>query len=75
MLIRRSYLATGFKTNKKVNKWCNCVHVSVKVFSCKWCERRERQALKFVIQALGDVAVFQLVTNDFRQENIAYIYV
>ena len=74
MLIPQSYLATGFKTYKNVNNLCKCEHVSVAVFSCKWCERRERQALKFVIQALWDVALFQLVKGDFRQEIIAYVY-
>jgi hypothetical protein len=44
------------------------------VFSCKQCERRERHVLKFLIQALGEVALFQLVKGDFPQENIAYIY-
>jgi len=34
-------MATDFKTYKKVNNWCNCEHVSVTVFSCKWCERRK----------------------------------
>jgi len=66
-------LATGFKTYKKVNNLCNSENVSVAVFSCKWCERRERQALKFVIQALWDVALFQLVKGDIQQENIPYI--
>jgi len=71
MLIRRSYLATGFKTCRKVNNLSKCEHVSVAVFSSKWCERRERQALKFVLQALWDVALFQLVKGDLPKENIA----
>jgi hypothetical protein len=29
--------------------------------------------LKFLIQALGEVAQFQLVKGDFPQKNIAYI--
>jgi hypothetical protein len=44
------------------------------MFSCKRRERSERQVLKFLIQALWDVADVQLVKGDFRQENIAYIY-
>jgi hypothetical protein len=39
-----------------------------------WFERKELQALKFVIQALWDVALCQLVIGDFANENIAYIY-
>jgi hypothetical protein len=40
------------------------------VFSCKQCERRERQVLKILIQALCDVAQFQLENGDIPQENI-----
>jgi len=65
MLIIRSYLATGFKTYKKVNNWCNCKLVSVAVFSFKWCERRERTGLKLLIHALRDVALLHMVKGDF----------
>jgi hypothetical protein len=67
-------VATVFQTYKEVNNWCNCEHVSVGVFSCKQCERRERQVLKFLIQALWDVAQFQLEKGDFPQENIFDIF-
>jgi len=60
-------MATDFQTYKKVNNSYNCEHVSVAVFSCKRCERRERQALKLLIQALWDVAMFQLITTIFRR--------
>jgi hypothetical protein len=68
-------MATGFQIyTKKVNNGCNSERVPVGVFSCKRRERSERQVLKFVIQALWDVALFQLVKGDFPQENnIAYI--
>jgi len=36
------------------------------------CDRSERQVLKFLIQALWDVALFQLVKGDFPQENVTY---
>ena len=52
---------------QKVNNGCNCQHVPVAVFSCKRRERSERQVLKFLIQALWDVALFQLVKGDFPQ--------
>jgi hypothetical protein len=67
-------MATDFQTYKEVNIWCNSQNVSVGVYSCKQCERRERQVLKFLIQALWDVALFQLVKGDFPQRNIAYIF-
>jgi hypothetical protein len=67
-------MAKVFKTHKNVNNWCKCEHVSVGVFSSKLCERSERQVLKFLTQALGEVAQYQLVKSDFLQENIAYIY-
>jgi hypothetical protein len=44
------------------------------VFSCSQCERRERQVLKFLVQGLGEVALFQLVKGEFPKENIPYIY-
>jgi hypothetical protein len=68
--IRRSYVATGFQTYKTVNNMWKCEHVSVGVFSCKRRERSKRQVLKFLIQVLLDVALFQLVKGDFPQENI-----
>jgi hypothetical protein len=61
------------KQTKKVNNWCRYKHVSVGVFSCERCERREKQVLKLLIQASWDVAEFQLVKGDFQQGNIAYI--
>jgi hypothetical protein len=67
-------VATGFQTYKNVNNGCKCDEVAVGVFSCKRCERRERQVLKFQIQTLWDVALFQLVKGDFPQEDIVYIY-
>jgi hypothetical protein len=60
--------------NKQANNWWKCKDVSVKVFSCKRCERRERQVLKFLTQALWDVALFQLVKDDYQEENIVDIY-
>jgi hypothetical protein len=74
MIIRRNFLATAFETYKQINNWCNCVHVPVSEFSCKWCGRRERQFLKTLIQALWNVALFELVKGEFPQENIAYTY-
>jgi hypothetical protein len=65
-------VATEFQTHKKVNNNLNCEHVSVAVFSCKRCERSERQVLKFLIEAFWDVALFQLVKGDFPQEYIVY---
>jgi hypothetical protein len=66
-------MATELQTYEKINKCCNCEHVSVGVFSCKWCERSERQVLNFLIHGFCDVAVFQLVKGDFPLENIVYI--
>jgi hypothetical protein len=43
--VRRIDMATDFQTYKEVNIWCNCEHVSVGVFSCKQCGRRERKVL------------------------------
>jgi len=68
-------MATGFETYKQMNNGCNCKHVPVAVFSCKRWGRSERQVLKFLFQALLDVALFQLVKGDIPQENnIAYIF-
>jgi len=73
--ILRRYMATGFQTYQQINNWCNFEHVSVGVFSCKRWGRSERQVLKFLIQTLWDVALFQLVKGYFPQENnIAYIF-
>jgi hypothetical protein len=52
---------------------CNCKHISVAVYSCKRCAESDRRVLKFLIQALLDVALFQLVKGDFPTENIAEI--
>jgi hypothetical protein len=38
------------------------------------CERRERQVLQFLIQGLGNVALFQLVKGNILVDNISYIY-
>jgi len=58
-------MATDFQTYKNVNSWCNCEHVSVTVFSCKWCERRERTGLKLLIHAVWVVALLYMVKSDF----------
>jgi len=60
-------MATRFQTYKEVNNGGNSDEVSVAVFSCKRCERRERQVLKFLIQVFGDLALFQLVKATFRR--------
>jgi len=62
-------MATGFQTYKQINNGCNCKHVSVGVFSCKRLGRSKRQVLPFLIRALLDVALFQLVKGDFPLEN------
>jgi len=68
-------MATGFETYKQIYNGCNCEHVSVGVFSCKRWGRSKRQVLQFLIQALLDVTLFQLVKDDIPQENdIAYIF-
>ena len=41
--IRRSYVATGFQTYKKVNNLWKCEHVSVTVCSCKRWERKRNE--------------------------------
>ena len=44
------------------------------MFSCKRWGRSKRHVLKFLIQALWNVALLKLVKGDFQQENnIAYI--
>jgi len=67
-------MATGFQTYKQIINGCNFEHVSVGVFSCKRWGRSKSQVLRFLIQALLDVALFQLVKSDNPQENyIVYI--
>ena len=68
-------MATGFETYKQIYNGCNCEHVSVGVFSCKRWGWSKRQVLQFLIQALLEVTLFQLVKDDIAQENnIAYIF-
>ena len=74
IFIRRCYLATGFKTYKKFNNWCNCENVSGVDFSCGQWGRNERHVLNFLIQALLDVALFQLVKGDLPRGNNSYIF-
>ena len=60
-------MATRFQTYKEVNNGRNGDEVSVAVFSCKRCERRERLVLKFLIQVFGDLTLLQLVKATFRR--------
>jgi len=57
-------MATGLQTYKQINNGCNSEHVSVGAFSCRRWERSKRQDFQFLIQALVDVALFQLVKGD-----------
>jgi hypothetical protein len=38
----RSYVATSFQTFKQINNCCNIKSVSVAVYCCKFCERKQK---------------------------------
>jgi len=67
-------MATVFK---HVNKSIICETVSMYQSQCiavSGGKGRGRKVLKFLIQALWDVLLFQVVTGGFLQENSAYIF-
>jgi hypothetical protein len=70
MFILRSYLATGFQTYKKQS----IIHATLSTYQsqCKpvsGVKGSKRKILKFLIQALWDVALFQLIKGNYPQEN------
>jgi len=61
----RSYMATSSQTLKLISNWCNWEHIPVAEFSCNQWQRSEGQILKFLIQTLWNVAIFQTLSSTF----------